>query len=561
MLLKYIIHYLLLSCWYITSSYQAHQMHHHNTKDTKDAKDIKDVNDIKDTKDISDHRDVSIRSESGSSKRLKSLYSNLDSQYFKYTVFCAASENHYFIINNTYHEIPKHILPLFEWNEKDEVDDIDKYYQKGEAIAEFHSSESTSSTIYFAQVMEYFHSIFTYGNALGESHPKNRNSPLPKLVISTHYLTNMSGLFNGAAIPAFNFSDLDNNIVKYAYTNRNIKGAIAIANDITMSDRSKITISNPLTPGLTIGEDFRLFPLPNGNILMIFTQTVKSSHHVALKVLDTTKMALSPLTILIQHNDEARPKRKNWGPFIYHKKKIKKEEDSQHTSIPSLLHNVMTNNDIGSKISDSDELDLYFIDFIQPLKIVHIEKKSHMNKNLLPGYELSTNYYHVVSMEECDSLKPSAFGHLRGGTPALYIRDRYLAFYHTAGSDIMSRLFDIDFKMEYTFGAYTFSNKKPFKLTAISPHPITTPDLLTSIELLSEMKLRARNPYLKHYLVVFPMTFYLETIHGRPLLHGEEEEDPLTTRVVLTMGKYDTDTYVVKLNLNHLLHSLMPLDC
>lgn len=113
--------------------------------------------------------------------------------------------------------------------------------------------------------------------------------------------------------------------------------------------------------------------------------------------------------------------------------------------------------------------------------------------------------------------------------------------------------------MEYAFGAYTFSDSIPFYLTALSPHPITTPLI----------RINGTTNYALEYhiirykgMVSFPMSYYLEdSVTKRAIVQGDKELHPKNTTVVLTVGMHDRNTYILRMNLNHLLETLTPVHC
>jgi hypothetical protein len=58
------------------------------------------------------------------------------------------------------------------------------------------------------------------------------------------------------------------------------------------------------------------------------------------------------------------------------------------------------------------------------------------------------------------------WGSPRGGTPAQLVNGEYLSFFHSAFEDHRGVVW-------YTMSAYTFEATPPFRITRISPHPIT----------------------------------------------------------------------------------------
>lgn len=80
------------------------------------------------------------------------------------------------------------------------------------------------------------------------------------------------------------------------------------------------------------------------------------------------------------------------------------------------------------------------------------------------------------------------YGQIRGGTPAIPYKDKYITFFHSAENVNQSwqngRL--------YAMGAYLFNREPPFKVTAITPTPLMRGELLY------------KNPIVERQAVIFP---------------------------------------------------------
>ncbi|HRW58301.1 MAG TPA: hypothetical protein P5048_01635 [Chlamydiales bacterium] len=63
-------------------------------------------------------------------------------------------------------------------------------------------------------------------------------------------------------------------------------------------------------------------------------------------------------------------------------------------------------------------------------------------------------------------LWPAIWGTPRGGTPALKIDNEYISFFHSAFTDFCTNT------RWYVIGAYRFEDKPPYRITAISEHPL-----------------------------------------------------------------------------------------
>lgn len=102
------------------------------------------------------------------------------------------------------------------------------------------------------------------------------------------------------------------------------------------------------------------------------------------------------------------------------------------------------------------------------------------------------------------------WGELRGGTPALLVNGQYLSFFH---SSIEMETIHSEGKTmaHYFMGAYTFSPRPPFPITAISPEPIIGKNFYTGAKY---------KPYWKPVRCVFPCGYihndkYIWIVYGR----------------------------------------------
>lgn len=129
-----------------------------------------------------------------------------------------------------------------------------------------------------------------------------------------------------------------------------------------------------------------------------------------------------------------------------------------------------------------------------PIIPVHPLDSTHSQKNWSPflynGQTYLVQSIHpliVVELQGLGSPEVSAvikskfmyeyengIGELRGGTNAIRLHDRYLAFYH-----IRTRL-PWNSMTSYVYGAYTFSLEPPFRVLTVSPTPIMEPRELWS---------------------------------------------------------------------------------
>ena len=136
-----------------------------------------------------------------------------------------------------------------------------------------------------------------------------------------------------------------------------------------------------------------------------------------------------------------------------------------------------------------------------PLKLIHEHKYDEVlwqknwvpfewNGNLLLSYSISPHDILIANLETgiCSPYYTSSmnfswkFGILRGGTPALLVDGKYLAFFHSAmmAESPVSK----GKKMyHYYMGAYTFSAEPPFTILKMTPTPINGKKFYTKSKL------------------------------------------------------------------------------
>jgi len=120
------------------------------------------------------------------------------------------------------------------------------------------------------------------------------------------------------------------------------------------------------------------------------------------------------------------------------------------------------------------------------------------------------------------------WGPIRGGTPARLVNGDYLSFFHSV-APFQSEVTRASDKLHYFMGAYTFSSEPPFRITAISPHPINHETFYTDSD--------------APKLVIYPGGFV-------------DEED----RFVVTYGKDDREVWIALINKDSLYNSLVPVE-
>lgn len=124
------------------------------------------------------------------------------------------------------------------------------------------------------------------------------------------------------------------------------------------------------------------------------------------------------------------------------------------------------------------------------------------------------------------------WGQLRGGTPAIFVDGRYLAFFH---SSLLGRSQESQGEemMHYFIGAYTFHAREPFELERISPQPIIGSKFYAG---------QRYKPFGVPVQVVFPGGL-------------AEEKDHLW----LAFGRQDHEIWLAKIHTKTLLDSLVSL--
>lgn len=124
------------------------------------------------------------------------------------------------------------------------------------------------------------------------------------------------------------------------------------------------------------------------------------------------------------------------------------------------------------------------------------------------------------------------WGELRGGTPALLVNGQYLSFFHSS-IDIETVHSHGKKLSHYFMGAYTFSPSPPFYITSLSPSPIIGKGFYHGKEY---------PPYWKPVKAIFPCGFVFDQ-----------------NFIWIAYGRDDHEVWIVKLDKNKLLKSLIPV--
>ncbi len=159
--------------------------------------------------------------------------------------------------------------------------------------------------------------------------------------------------------------------------------------------------------------------------------------------------------------------------------------------------------------------------------------------NLLLSYTISP---HLVfqplldNSESCNFFSMSTpnitwdWGEIRGGTPALRIGSKYLAFFHSS-IDMVSIHSEGNTTLHYFVGAYAFEKDAPFRITHVSKEPIIGENFYHG----------EKYPYYwKPVQAVFPCGFFYD---------GEF--------IYLSYGRQDHEIWIAKLDREKLFKSLI----
>lgn len=173
-------------------------------------------------------------------------------------------------------------------------------------------------------------------------------------------------------------------------------------------------------------------------------------------------------------------------------------------------------------IRDSEIL---YVQHINPLHIVRADFASDTGTGDLKAETVSKSAPRMAYWSH---------GEIRGGTNAVNIGDRYIAFFHSR-KQLTGNHYG-NYFTTYFMGAYTFSHKNSsqFELLAMSPVPITPPALYNGPW--DPIKPR------KIDYCIFPMSLFK---------NGED--------LVLSIGHNDVNGYLATFDLQTLLDSLVPL--
>ena len=286
-----------------------------------------------------------------------------------------------------------------------------------------------------------------------------------------------------------------------------------------------------LAPGINAfanlnGEDYRILEIDDDHILLMYVFYPDRRYakiKYAIISIDSTKQQIQITDNHLIYIDESRGKltEKNWTPFMYDRK-------------------------------------CYFIRFIHNMSIVTVTPLS----NLTSLSVINKNIKYLTNIEESPEKSPLAqihpysyenpmylkwdYGEIRGGTPARRIsEDSYLAFFHSK-----SKLRDT-YLITYFWGAYTFTSKPPFTIQKMSLTPLVLRDFYEG---------RWSHDFNYVDYIVYPMSFVITGAYNNvssPSLCNENCRK--NSKVMVSIGIQDIDGYIVEINLQNLLETLVPV--
>lgn len=232
-----------------------------------------------------------------------------------------------------------------------------------------------------------------------------------------------------------------------------------------------------------LGQDPRLIVLDENRMFLSFTNRFFRDHiRMGYAILTYNSIAniitADEVYSTIYPSFDQHQHHKNWAPFLYHN-------------------------------------EILMISTVNPFVVVNLR----IENNVPVAYRNSSM---PVAKTNWD------YGELRGGSNAILIGDRYLAFFHSSTN------FPGNYFKTYVMGAFTFTATSPFRLLEMSPYPILDDDLYTNDWAV------LKNRRLDY--VVFPSTIELR---------GED--------IIMSFGRNDHQGYLGKLKLKQILDSLEPV--
>lgn len=237
--------------------------------------------------------------------------------------------------------------------------------------------------------------------------------------------------------------------------------------------------------------------------------------------------------------------------FVHEDAKIE-DQDPRLIVIDNRLYMVYNNFKIGRMFVAQVYFDEEGIFLDNPECLLHFENADakRIEKNWVPfqydnklllAYSISPHriFLPLPGTESCKTYAysnnniPWNWGQLRGGTQALLVDGKYLAFFHSS-KYIKSSYSKRKILAHYFMGAYVFEKNPPFKITHISSFPIICDDFYNG----EDYKTKTWKPL----RVIFPMGFVFDDNY-----------------IWISYGKQDHECWIVKLDKKKLFKSLKPL--
>lgn len=175
-----------------------------------------------------------------------------------------------------------------------------------------------------------------------------------------------------------------------------------------------------LDTGGILGQDPRMVPVGKDKVVVVYTNRFEPRPRMgaAELIYNHTTGMIERGRVMVTLFFNSRSAEKNWSPFVVNDK------------------------------------DVYMIQTINPMRMV----------GFVPiGNERGST---IVASEAPLAYHPFSFGHLRGGTNAIDLGDKYLAIFHS------TTVLPGNYLTTYFMGAFTFTKSSPWRLLSISPEPI-----------------------------------------------------------------------------------------
>ena len=164
---------------------------------------------------------------------------------------------------------------------------------------------------------------------------------------------------------------------------------------------------------------------------------------------------------------------------------------------------------------------VYLMYAFNPIEVICIDEPGAIKPVVPP----------TIKSEALVNLWEDRWGPIRGGTQALLVDKQYLTFFHS--------WFRLSNNLKcYVFGALTFENRYPFRVTKISKYPIITRDFYKTVDCVCQAhKLVKKN-------VMFPCGVVQGKEHGRDVFY-------------VTSGENDHAIKLITIDKEHLLQSMI----